>query len=99
MAKPTEKSPNNTSFFGEHIQTTPNKLMKLFPDSYVFENSGEDKTNIEFTLETDDGDVFTIYDWKYYRPLSMNETVDFHIGGLSENVTRTAKQELIKMLK
>jgi len=98
MAKDTKKSSGGTSFHGTTIRTTAGKLKKLFPNSYYAQNDGEDKTNYDFTLETEDGDVFTIYDWKEYRPINDNETIEFHIGGNSSTVTVKAKNELIQML-
>lgn len=81
MAKHTEKTPNGTSFYDVRIKATPAQLKELFPDSYFESNDGSDKTNYDFTLETESGKVFTIYDWKYYRPIEDNELITWHIGG------------------
>jgi hypothetical protein len=40
----------------------------------------------------------TIYDWKEYRRISEDETIEFHIGGNSELETIDAKIELQKLL-
>lgn len=98
MAKHTKKSTSGTSFHGTTIRTTVGKLKQLFPRSYYEQNNGEDKCNYDFSLETEDGDVFTIYDWKEYRPIGNDETIEFHIGGFSSTVTVQSKNELIKML-
>jgi hypothetical protein len=98
MVKHTRKSSGGTSFHGTTIKTTAGKLKELFPNSYYEQNDGSDKCNYDFTLETSTGDVFTIYDWKMYRPIGDNEMVSFHIGGLNSTVTVQAKNELIEML-
>lgn len=99
MAHFTKQSSGGTSFHGTTIKTTVGKLKELFPHSYYKQNDGNDKTNYDFTLETMDGShVFTIYDWKMYRPIQDDEVIEFHIGGFSSTVTVQAKNELIKML-
>jgi hypothetical protein len=98
MVKHTRKSSGGTSFHGTTIKTTVGKLKELFPNSYYEQNDGSDKSNYDFTLETSTGDVFTIYDWKTYRPIGDNEMVSFHIGGHNSTVTEQVKNELIKML-
>jgi len=45
-------------------------------------------------LETSDGDVFTVYDWKYYRPIGENEILDFHIGAHTAQIAFQAKNEM-----
>ena len=94
MAKKTNKSNAGTSFYNVIITTTPQKLLDLFGEPTYGDNSGKDKTNFDWVLETEDGDVFTIYDWKEYRPLYMDEHIDFHIGGMSKYVTINAWNEL-----
>jgi hypothetical protein len=99
MAKPTKKSISGTSFHGVTFSATPNQLIKLFPNSYDASNDGEDKTNFNFTLETDRFDVFSIYDWKYYRPIGMDEVIEWHIGAMSEHISLIAKAEVLALLE
>jgi hypothetical protein len=98
MVKHTRKSSGGTSFHGTTIKTTVGRLKELFPNSYYEQNDGSDKCNYDFTLETSDGDVFTIYDWKIYNPIKDDELVNFHIGGFNLDTTIKAKNELLKML-
>jgi hypothetical protein len=98
MAKQTNQSPNGTSFFGTTIKATPAQLKEAFPESWYGDNDGSDKTNYDFTLETESGKVFTIYDWKYYRPLHDNETVEWHIGGHDEMTTIEAAGEVAEIV-
>ena len=45
-------------------------------------------------METNDGDVFTVYDWKEYRSLNENELIKWHIGGENRHVTERAAHEI-----
>jgi hypothetical protein len=94
----TTKSSGGTSFLGTVIRTTPQKLVDLFPVSYYESNDGKDKVNFDFTLEVD-GEVVTIYDWKEYRKLKMDEEINFHIGGLRYETTEKAKKEILELIK
>ena len=80
MAKKTYKSTDGTSFHGITIRATVEQLTKAFGDPTMDSNWGDDKVNFEWEMETEDGEVFTIYDWKYYRPLKLDEYVIWHIG-------------------
>jgi len=49
-------------------------------------------------METETGDVFTVYDWKYYHVLDMNTVYEWHIGGKGKNITEIALQEINQLL-
>jgi PKD repeat protein len=98
MVKETSQSTSGTSFHNTTITTNVARLIELFPNSYSDQNNGENKVNYDFELETSTGEVFTIYDWKEYRPIDDYEQIQFHIGGFSREVTEQAKRELLKML-
>ena len=97
MAKKTYQDVNGTSFHGVVIRATVNQLTKAFgePDD---NNTGEDKVNFVWDMETDEGEVFTIYDWKEYRPLQRDEYVTWHIGAKSKSVSNDAEREVLKAL-
>ena len=97
MIKKTEQSPTGTSFHGITIKTTLGRLRAAFGDPQWGNNDGKDKTNIDYVLETSDGDVFTVYDWKMYRPIENLEVVNFHIGAHKTHIAFQAKQEMHKM--
>ena len=99
MIKQTKKSLNGTSFFDVTFMSTPKKLKKLFPNSYQEHNDGSDKTNFDFELETEKGNVFSIYDWKEYRKLKMNETIEWHIGAFGRSQSIDALHELNQLLE
>ena len=95
------KRSNNTggtSFHGVTLTTTPQQLIDALGEPQYFSNDGSDKTNMDYSLETEDEIAFTIYDWKEYRPLQMDETIEFHIGALDHSQSVEAKNEVLKLL-
>jgi len=99
MAKQTRKSAGGTSFYGVTLEATPQQLIDLFPNSYYEHNDGRDKTNFDFTLQTESGKVFTIYDWKEYTPLRMDEVVEWHVGSHDKITSIEGRDEVVAMLK
>ena len=99
MAQHTRKSAGGTSFHGVTLKATPQQLIDLFPNSYDEYNNGRDKTNFDFTLQTESGKVFTIYDWKEYRPLRMDEVVEWHVGAHDEVTSIEGRDEVVKLIK
>ena len=95
------KRSNNTggtSFHGVTLTTTPQQLIDALGEPQYFSNDGSDKTNMDYSLETEDEIAFTIYDWKEYRPLQMDETIEFHIGALSSTQSIEAKNEVLRLI-
>ncbi len=97
MAKKSYKDTNGTSYHDTTISATVNQLTAAFGEPYD-NNTGEDKVNFEWDMETEDGEVFTIYDWKEYRIISKNEIIEWHIGGHSVEVTEKAAEEIKESL-
>ena len=98
MAKKTYQSTDGTSFHGVTIRASVDQLISAFGDPSMEYNTGEDKVNFEWEMETDEGEVFTIYDWKEGRPLRSDEIVTWHIGAKSKSVSNVAERELLKAL-
>ena len=98
MAKKTYKSADGTSFHGTTIRATVNQLISAFGEPSDDSNTGEDKVNFEWEMETEDGEVFTIYDWKEYRMIDVDEYVVWHIGAMNKSVCNTAEDEILKKL-
>jgi hypothetical protein len=97
--KPTKKSISGTSFHDTTIVASVKQIIEMCGEPSDKSNTGEDKVNYEWIMETDDGNVFTIYDWKEYRPITLNERITWHIGGNSRQITEQAKSELINSTK
>lgn len=96
--QPTTQSLINTSFHGDTIKASVNQLIELLGVPAYSHNDGEDKTNYEWEMETEEGEGFTIYDWKEYRPISRHEQIEWHIGGRCKAVTMTVKDQLTEKL-
>jgi len=98
MCKKTNSSTNGTSFHDVTISASVQDLINVLGEPTIQDNTGEDKVNFEWDLETDEGDVFTIYDWKEYRELDLNERIEWHIGAHSKSVSNTAQYEVMREL-
>ena len=98
MAKKTYQSTDGTSFHGVVIRATVDQLISAFGDPSMEYNTGEDKVNFEWEMETEEGEVFTIYDWKEYRPLRESEIITWHIGARSKSICNIAEEEILKEL-
>ena len=94
MLVKTSKSVSGTSFHYSTITTTVNELISIIGEPVCDSNTGEDKVNIEWELEDEEGNVVTIYDWKEYRKIGMDEKIEWHIGGMSKEITDNAKEEI-----
>jgi hypothetical protein len=92
--KTTTKTANGTSFHGTMINCTVQTLKDILGTQTYGNNDGQDKVNYEWVMETKDGDVFTVYDWKEYRSLNDTDMIEWHIGGHDKHVTEQAKNEL-----
>ena len=99
MCKSTNSSTNGTSFHDVTIRASVQQLTNAFGDPAYECNTGEDKVNFEWDMETEEGDIFTIYDWKEYRMVDKNEQIEWHIGSFSKLDSITAKEEISKSLK
>lgn len=86
-----------SSFHGQTITTTVNKLIEVIGEPIEENNTGEDKTNFEWEFIIDDFSVY-IYDWKEYAPIGRNELIDFHIGTDTAMQSLIAQEELEKLL-
>jgi hypothetical protein len=99
MLKSTSRSSSGTSFHYSTVRASVNELIKVIGEPTYEGNDGEDKVNIEWELEDDNEDVVTIYDWKEYRKIGYDEKIEWHIGGMSKNITDNAKREIEYMLR
>ena len=86
-----------SSFHGQTITTTVNKLIQAIGEPMWENNSGEDKSNFDWEFIVDDFSVY-IYDWKEYRSIRRDELIDFHIGTETPMQSLIAKEELEKLL-
>jgi len=94
MAKLSNKSACGTSFYGHKVTATPNQLIEALGEPQFGSNDRRDKTKFDWVCETQDGKVFTVYDWKEYKPLDMDSYYSFHIGAHSGPVAARALSEI-----
>ena len=99
MAKVTDQNTDNTCFHGVLFRASVDQLIAAYGEPSMENNTGNDKVNFEWEMVTSKGDVFTIYDWKYYRSLRNDEMIEWHIGAHSKSVSYDAEVEVIKDLK
>jgi len=94
----TTQSTNGTSFHSHEFLASVEDIIAILGEPLWEDNTGEDKTNFQWEAETESGKVFTIYDWKEYRPISRTEEISWHIGGHSAMDTSEALQEIEKAI-
>jgi len=103
IIKLTDESPNGTSFHRHTIESSISQLTEILGDPQEDCNGGDDKVNVSWTCEASDEEgntfIFTIYDWKEYRTLSVDERVTFHIGGKDRRDTILAKMGIEKLMR
>ena len=93
---PTASS-TGTSFYGSTIKATPAQLIESLGEM-TNGRSGDGKVTMEWVRELDSAEVITVYDWKYYRKIEMNEEIEWNIGGKSKRVTEEAKEKILVLL-
>ena len=96
--KQTDKSADGTSFHNHTFTATVDDLMNVLGQPKFESNDGQDKTNFDWIMETEDGEPFTVYDWKEYRRLEEDEVIEWHIGGRSGADTEKALLEIREAL-
>ena len=78
---------NGTSYHGHTIKAKLNELKELFGEPFY---GDDDKVKYDWTLQTHDGVIFTIYDWKK-RSFDEDQEIEWHIGGHNALGTHKAK--------
>lgn len=88
---------SGTHFHGDEILATPKMLLEIFGEPQHCENTGGYKVNFDWTLLIN-GEAFTIYDWKEYKPLDPDELISWHIGAHKKEVSIAAKTLINSLL-
>ena len=96
--KQTDKSADGTSFHNHTFTATVDDLRNVLGQPKFESNDGQDKVNFDWIMETEDGEPFTVYDWKEYRRLEEDEVIEWHIGGRSGLITEKALLEIREAL-
>lgn len=95
MAQKTKQSTAGTSFYNVTFKASVNQLKKAFGEPEYECNDGSDKSNFDWALETDNKKVFTIYDWKKYRQIGLDEKIEWNIGAKDRATSIEAKREIL----
>ena len=78
---------NGTSYHGHTIKAKLNELKELFGEPFC---GDDDKVKYDWTLQTHDGVIFTIYDWRKSN-FAEDQEIEWHIGGFNALGTHKAK--------
>ena len=97
MLKKSESFGIGTTFHGITIRATANQLSEIVGE-YSKLKSGDGKTILQWILENEDNQVITIYDWKMYREVGLDEEIEWNIGGHNKQSTEKAKKEILNLL-
>ena len=91
-----ERKMEMTSFHDVTIDASVNDLKAILGEPEYAGNDGRDKVNYQWRMENKFGDMFTVYDWKHYRPLKGDATINWHIGGISRVSELQGRNEMIE---
>ena len=87
---------NGTSFWGGIILCTKNELVENFGNPQWSTKDIGEKVQNSWDLETTQGIIFTIYDWKEYREYQDDETIEWHVGNFTKDDTLRTLLEIYK---
>ena len=103
MGKLKNANSNGTWFHDVTFQATGNEMNAIAKNNNCeyWDNYGAcgDKSQFDFNFETEEGVIFTVYDWKEYRHYDLDEILFWHIGGYTKAATIAGLKELKKHLK
>ena len=68
---------SGTSFNGTAIKASPFELIEVLGDAH--HSSIDGKVNLEWLFENEDGEIFTLYDWREGE-LDALKPIEFHVG-------------------
>jgi hypothetical protein len=83
-------NPAGTSWHGTTLQATAQEIYEVMGQS-AFSCA---KTQYNWFGTTDDGQIFTVYDWKMGQ-FNPRHKIEWHVGGLSKESTEQAKKEIL----
>lgn len=87
-----------TSYFGETVNCSKSDLFEIFGEpSYTIGFEEHKKTHNEWDLKSDEGFVFTIYDYKEPE-YSYYQNIDWHIGAKNRYYAEKAKALIYELL-
>ena len=95
MYKLTNRCVSGTSFHDTTIMVKPSQLLEVFGEPQ-FEDA-DDKSQMEWNFEDNEGNVFTLYDWKEdCNVRAANFEIEFHIGSKSSRYAEDCFKDWLK---
>ena len=89
-----------SSWHDHSVEATPSQMQDLLGEpTYTAEHFLDNKIQMEWIVRMEDGNCFTVYDWKYYRELDPDETIPWHIGGACRDMAARGEKELRELIK
>jgi hypothetical protein len=95
--KQTTKSTSGTHFLDVTVFASRKELITICGKPQP--SSDDFKVRYCWDMETEDGDVFTIYDWRDLFIRDLDEPITWHIGSFDYLAADTARHELTQALK
>ncbi len=89
---------SGTSFHGQTLTATAEELIRVFGPPTIDQNGEGDKTNLEWFMKTSDGVVFTVYDWKEYRKILLDEPIEWYIGTYERDDSNIVYNHVVRYL-
>lgn len=89
----TDQSANGTSFHGHTVSATLEQLKLAMGGPHAW-GSADEKSQYDWYMETEDGRIFTVYDWKEYREIDEDEVIQWHIGAHDSYTAACGQREL-----
>lgn len=92
--KKTFKEISTSCFSGITVLTTYEEIVRQIGEPQHI-GSGDNKVQYKWDCETEDGTLFTIYDWKEYEhDVKDAGNIWWHIGAVPGNFTKKVYNEL-----
>jgi hypothetical protein len=85
-----------TSYFGDQIKLSLNDAIMYF-GAPTYEDSMDEKVQYEWVFEGEDGNVFTLYNWKQ-GVILYDQPIAWHIGASSRMASLEGRNELIESI-
>lgn len=85
---------NGTKATGKKFHCSIGRLFQTFGQPCFVD---QDKSFFCWVLETSDGDVYTVYDWKEETKPGQHDVIEFNIGAKTARIGKKALYDLKKL--
>lgn len=94
--KPTTKNTSGTHFLNVTVFASRREIFTICGQPSMAD--GDEKVRYCWDMETEDGEVFTIYDWRDIIIRKSDEPINWHIGSFNYLAADNARFELTEAL-